>query len=199
MSIGVGLDYVFMHLKVSGSGQSVLTASAQGLTSSQVDLHLADSPLVDQLTAYISKATPYGTGTMYSNGTATMLLSVSFLGQPVQNMTVDWLATRGAVSPRFTKTGSSGTTSTVFTPDTTGSANITMLASSPLTGPISQTHFILVLQAPTPPARTPLQVIESFWYLIVVAVVVVFVGAFYLFRMRTKKQRAEIEAGFEVV
>jgi hypothetical protein len=199
MSIGVGLDYVFVHLTVSESGKSVLTASAQGLSSSQVNLQLANSPLVDQLTALIPKTTFYGAGTMWSNGTATMMLSVSFLGQPVQNLTVDWKATRGAVSPSSTKTGSSGTTSTTFTPDTTGSANITVSASSPLTGPISQTHFIVVLQAPNPPARTTLQVIESLWYYIAAAVVVVFVASFYLLRMRRKKQRAEIEAGFEVV
>jgi hypothetical protein len=199
LSVGVGLDYVFTHLTASGSGQSVLTASSQGLSSSQVSLKLARSPLIDQLSAYIPKETPYGGRTMYSNGTATITLSVSFLGQPVQNLTVGWTVTGGSVSPDPSRTGASGTTSTTFTPSMTGVANITASASSPQTGPISQTYLITVLQAPTPPARTLLQLIESLWYYIAVAVAVALVAAFYLLRMRRKKHRAEIEAGFEVV
>lgn len=199
LSIGVGVDYVSTLLTVSGSGQSVLTAVSSGLSSSQVSLQLAKSPLIDQLSAYIPKATPYGSNTMYSNGTATMALSVSFLGKPVQNLTVYWTIAGGSVSPITTKTGSSGTTSTKFTPNKTGAAKITASASSPQTGPINQTYSILVLQAPPAPHRSFLQVIESLWYYIAAVVVVVFVAVFYLLRMRRKKQRAEIEAGFEVV
>lgn len=199
LSVNVGQDYVSTFLKASGSGQSVLTASSQGLSSSQVNLQLAKSPLIDQLSAYVPKVTLYGAGTMYSNGTATLTLSVSFLGKPVQNLNVTWTIAGGSVSPITTETGTSGITSTTFTPNTTGAAKITASASSPQTGPINQTYSILVLQTPKPPTRTTLQVIESLWYYIVAAVVVVLVAAFYLFRMRRKKQRAEIEAGFEVV
>lgn len=149
LSVGVGADYVSTQLAASGWGQSVLTASSQGLSSSHVSLQLARSPLVVHLSAYIPKVTPYGTRTMYSNGTATMELSVSFLGLPVQNLTVDWTATRGTVSPNPTETRSSGTTSTTFTPSTTGVANITASASSPQTGPISQIYLITVIQTPT--------------------------------------------------
>ncbi|MGD0397137.1 MAG: Ig-like domain-containing protein, partial [Nitrososphaerales archaeon] len=137
------------HLTASGSGQSVLTASSQGLSSSQVDLQLTRSPLVDQLTASIPEETLYGADTMYTNGTATMTLSVSFLGQPVQNLNVSWTVTGGSVSPNPTKTGSSGATSTTFKPNKVGTANITASASSPLTGPIILTHFIAVFQAQT--------------------------------------------------
>jgi len=149
MSAGVGVDYVLTHLTASGSGQSVLTASSQGLSSSQVDLQLTRSPLVDQLTASIPEETLYGADTMYTNGTATMTLSVSFLGQPVQNLNVSWTVTGGSVSPNPTKTGSSGATSTTFKPNKVGTANITASASSPLTGPIILTHFIAVFQAQT--------------------------------------------------
>jgi hypothetical protein len=199
MSVGVGVDYVLVHLAVSGSGQSVLTASSQGLSSSQVDLQLAKSPLVVQLSAYIPKETLYGAGTMFANGTAAMTLSVSFLGTPVQNLAVTWTVTGGSVSPNPTRTGSSGTTSTTFTPNSAGTGNITVSASSPQTGPIRKTDFVSVFQVPTPPPRTPLQVLESLWYYVVAAVAVVFVAVFYVFRMRRKKHRAEIEAGFEVV
>jgi hypothetical protein len=148
VSIGVGLDYVFTHLTVSGSGQSALTISSQGLSSSHVSLQLAKSPLVDQLSAYVPK------GTLYTNGTATMTLSVSFLGEPVRNLTVDWTATGGSVSPTNTKTGSSGATSATFTPDVAGTANITASASSPQTGPISLSYLITVHQVPTTTTTT---------------------------------------------
>jgi len=199
LSVQTGQDYVSTFLTASGSGQSVLTVSSQGLSSSQVNLQLAESPFIDQLSAYIPKVTLYGTGTMYSNGTATLTLSVSFLGESVQNMNVTWMATGGSVSPITTTTGTSGITSTEFTPNTTGTAKITASGSSPLTGPINLTHSILVVQTPKPPTRTTLQVIESLWYYIVAAVVIVLVAVFYLLRMRRKRQRAEIEAGFEVV
>jgi hypothetical protein len=136
---------------------------------------------------------------MYPNGTATMTLSVSFLGQPVQKLNVSWIVTGGSVSPNPTRTGSSGATSTTFKPNKAGVANITASASSPLTGSIKRTYLINVFLAPLPPSRTPLQIIESLWYYVAVAVAVVFVALFYLLRMRRKKQRAQIEAGFEVV
>jgi hypothetical protein len=199
LSVAKRVDYVFTHLTASGSGQSILTASSQGLSSSHVGLQLARSPLADQLSASYPAVKPYVGGTMYSNGTATMTLSVSFLGQPVQNLTADWTVTGGTILPNPTKTGPSGTTSTTFTPSAIGVANITALASSPQTGPISLTYIITVIQTPTRPAPTLLDRIRGFWYLIVVAVAAALVAAFYLFRMRRKKHRAEIEAGFEVV
>jgi hypothetical protein len=199
MSVEKGLDYVSTHLTVSGSGQSALTVSSQGLSSSHVNLQLAKSPLVDKLNAYIPKGTPYGTGTMYSNGTATVTLSVSFLGHPVQSLKVAWTATKGSILPANSTTNSNGVTSATFTPNTIGAASISASASSPQTGPISLTYHITVIQAPKPPSRSLLQQILSYWYLIVVAAAAALVTAFYLLRMRRKKQRAEIEAGFEVV
>lgn len=193
LSIGVGADYVLTHLAASGSGQSVLTASSEGLSSSQVNLQLARSPLVDQLSVYIPK------GTLYSNGTATMTLSVAFLGQPVPNITVHWTATGGYDSPLNTTTGASGSTSTTFTPDVDGPANVTASTSSPLTGPISLSRALYVYQLPVSAKPTLLHTIMGYWYYIVAAVAVVVVGLAYTLRMRGKKQKAEIEAGFEVV
>jgi hypothetical protein len=199
LSIPKGEDYVLKLLTVSGSGVSTLTASSQGLSSSQVGLQLAKSPLVYQLSASVPGTTPYGAGTMWTNGTARVTLTVSFLGAPAQNLTIHWTATGGSVSPVNTTTGSSETTSTVFTPKTSGLANITASASSPLTGPISKSYLLTVI---TPPAKAPetfQQRIEDYWWLIVIAVVIVVALLLYVLRMRRKRQRAEIEAGFEVV
>ncbi len=212
MSVEVGQDYVSTLLPASGSGQSVLTASSQGLSSSQVNLQLARSPLIVQLSASFLGETPYGMGTMYPNDTATLTLSVSFLGKSVQNLNVNWTATIGSVSPTSTKTGSSGTASTTFTPIIAGLvctveqglpcylgiADITASASSPQTGPINKTSYITIYKAPPPPTH-PWYKSQVVWYLIVAAIAVVLVAVFFLFRMRRKKQRAEIEAGFEVV
>jgi len=193
LTIPVGQDYISTLLAASGSGKSTLTSSTQGLASAQVDLQLARSPLIAQLSAYVPK------GTLYSNGTATMALSVTFLGQPIQNLNVSWSATGGSMSPPASTTGASGSTSSRFTPSGAGNANITASASSPQTGPFSQSYAFTVFQAQSPKARSALDVILGLWYLLVAVVAVIAVAAFYLLRMRRKKQRAEIEAGFEVV
>ena len=212
VSVATGQDYVSTLLTASGSGQGVLTASSQGLSSSQVTLQLAVSPLVYQLSAYIPKETAYGAGTMYPNGTATLTLSVSFLGQPVQNMNVTWMATDGSVSPISTETGSSGTTSTTFTPYTDGlactvvgglpcylgTANINASATSPQTGFFSA-HVLIGIYRPPPSPTHPWYKNRLVQYLIVAAVAAAIVAVYFLLRMRRKKQRAEIEAGFEVV
>jgi hypothetical protein len=193
LTVPVGQDYVSTLLAASGSGKSTLTSSAQGLVSAQVDLQLARSPLIAQLSAYVPK------GTLYSNGTATMTLSVTFLGKPIQNLNVSWSATGGSMSPPASTTGSSGSTSSRFTPNGAGNANVTASASSPQTGPFSQSYAFTVFQAQAPKLKSLLDVILSLWYLLVAVIAVVAVAAFYLLRMRRKKQRAEIEAGFEVV
>ncbi len=206
VGVKAGQDYAYVLLVASGSGQSVLTASSQGLSSSQVTLQLAVSPPVDQLSATLPN------GLFYSNDTATLTLTVSFLGQPVQNMNVSWTATMGSISPTTVLTSLSGSATTKFTPITTdllcmvvsrgvcyyGTAKINASASSPVTGPISVTYPIAIYQTP-PPVTYSWYQNRLVQYLIVAAVVVAAVALYYLFRMRRKKQRAEIEAGFEVV
>jgi len=199
LSIGVGLDFVFIHLSVTGSGQSELTASAQGLTSTQESLQVVRSPLVDTLTASVAHKSPYGPGTMWANDTATLTLTVTFLGKPVQNLSVAWTVKGGTITPTHSQTGFSDVASTTFTPTVIGTANVTASTTSPETGPITRSFFLTVIQVPVKPPRTLVQVIESLWYYIAAAAAVAVIAAFYLLRMRRKKQRAEIEAGFEVV
>jgi uncharacterized membrane protein YwaF len=64
---------------------------------------------------------------------------------------------------------------------------------------VNLVYPLIVAQIPQKPPETLAQELIGFWYYIVAAVAVVIVALVYLFRMRRKKQRAEIEAGFEVV
>ena len=77
--------------------------------------------------------------------------------------------------------------------------NITASATSPQTGPLSKDYQLAVYQAPPKPPASIVQVLVSYWYYLLAAVVAAVVALVYVFRLRRKKQRAEIEAGFEVV
>ena len=187
-------DYVFSYLHTKGVGKSVLTATSQDLASSQSNLVSVSSPLVVSL-----DLTNAPLGFIYENQTATWQFSVSLEGQPVQGLNVSWATTGGQLSPISGITGTSGSTSTVFIPGTYGSYNISASAVSPQTGIISQVKTLLVAQVPPKPSPSLAEQILGFWYYFVAAAAVVVVAVVYLFRMRRKKQRAEIEAGFEVV
>jgi hypothetical protein len=196
VTVGIpqGSDDVFSYLHTKGVGQSVLTAISSDLSSSQVQLISTDSPLLIRLTL-VSTSLPY----IYDNQTATFTFSATLDGQPVQDVNVTWGTSAGAVRPDTGNTGASGSTSMVLTPASYGAYNITALANSPQTGPVDLVYHLTVAEALPKPAPTILQQIEGFWYYIVAVVVVVVIAMVYLFRMRRKKQRAEIEAGFEVV
>jgi hypothetical protein len=196
VTVGIpkGNDYVFSYLHVKGVGDTELTASSQDLETSNSGLTTVPSPLVINL-LLTSTSSPI----IYENQTATFTFSAAFDGVPLQNINVTWGSSGGNLSPLNGNTGTSGSTSTVFTPGAFGAYNITASATSPQTGTISSTYPLIVAQVPQKPAPTLVQQIIGFWYYIVAAVAVVVVALVYLFRMRRKKQRAEIEAGFEVV
>jgi hypothetical protein len=188
-------DYLFSYLHTKGIGQSVLKASSQGLISSTVNLQSKPGPLTAKL-ALVSTANSY----IFTNQTATLTFSVSFVGVPLQNVKVAWSTTGGAtLNPVKGNTSASGTDSTVFTPAGPGIYSITANANYPQTGPIASNYSLTVYPAPVKPAPSLIQQILAYWYYIAAAAVVAFVALFYVFRLRRKKQRAEIEAGFEVV
>ncbi len=191
MMIPKGNDYAYVKVNATSDGTSVLTAASQGLSSSQVNLVLALNPLRVSL----SSSRPY----IYTNQTAYLSFSATFLGKPVTNLNVTWVTSKGSLSSPTTSTGTGGSTANVYSPSGSGSVNITATASSPLTGPIFASLPLTIYQAPPKPAPTFIQILLSFWYYIVAAVAVAIVALFYVFRLRRKKQRAEIEAGFEVV
>jgi hypothetical protein len=194
LTIPQGSDYVFTYLHTGGVGATQLTASSQDLSSSQSGLTSVPSPLVVRLLL-----TSTTSGFIYQNQTAIFAFTATFEGIPLQNVNVTWASSGGNLSPLNGATGSSGTSSTVFTPGSFGAYNITASADSPQSGSVHMVYPLIVAQVPPRPAETLAQEIIGFWYYIVAAVVVVVVAMVYLFRMRRKKQRAEIEAGFEVV
>lgn len=194
LGIPKGNDYVSSYLHTKGVGKSVLTASSQDLASSQSNLISVSSPLVVELAL---TSTPLRF--IYQNQTATFQFSVFLEGQPVPGLNVSWATTGGQITPTSGSTGASGSTSTVFIPSTYGEYNVSAGAYSPQTGLVSKVYPLLVVQVPPKPAPSLAQQILSLWYYFVAAAAVVVVAVIYLFRMRRKKQRAEIEAGFEVV
>jgi len=194
LSIPAGSDYVFSYLHTKGVGKSVLTATSQDLASSQSQLVSVPSPLAVNLVLSSTSNT-----FIYENQTATLEFSAFLEGQPVQNLNVTWASSGGTITPLASSTGTSGSTSTTFTPGSYGAYNISATAQSPQTGFVSLVKQIVVAQVPPKPSATFAQQILGLWYYLVAAAVVVVVAVVYLMRMRRKKQRAEIEAGFEVV
>jgi hypothetical protein len=193
LNISTGGDDILTHLSVSGSGSSLLTASSQDLSTSEVDLQLVKSPLSVHLSGYLPL------GELYSNETLSMTLSVYFLGEPVKGANVTWTATEGSIIPSSTSTGQSGQTSTTFNPLSTGNANVTAQGTSPQTGPFRASYIFGVIQPPASPKPTLAADVLRYWYLIVVAAAALIIALAYFVRRRRMKQREEIEAGFEVV
>jgi hypothetical protein len=195
LSIPKGNDYAFTYLNTEGVGQSVLKVSSQGLVSSTVNLVSKPGPLLVTL----DLASAPG-GFIYSNETATLTFTMTFVGTPLQNVNVSWLSTGGATfHPPSGKTGPGGSMSTVFTPPTFGRYNVTATAQTPQTGTVVRTLSFVVAEVPAKPTPSLVEQILGYWYYFVAAAAVIVVVLVYLFRLRRKKQRAEIEAGFEVV
>jgi hypothetical protein len=199
LTIPAGEDYVISFLHATGVGTSTLIATSQGLSSSQANLQSMPGPLV----VHVSLSSTSNTF-IYSNETATFTFTATFDGQPVKNLNVSWTEASsanlgGTITPLLGNTGDSGSTSAVFSPGSYGDYNVTASASSPQTGSISYVYGLLVAQTPQKPTPTLVERIIGYWYYLVAAVAVVAIAVVYLLRMRRKKQRAEIEAGFEVV
>ncbi len=194
LTIPKGSDYIFEYLRITGVGASTLTVTSQDLTSSQVSLKSVPGPLVTKL-LLTSTSLPY----IYENETGTFTFTATFDGEPLQDMNVTWATTAGTIIPQSGSTGTSGSVSTVFSPASFGAYNITVRADSPQSGPIALVYHLTVAQVPPKAAPSLVEQILALWYYIVAAAAVAVVAVVYLFRLRRKKQRAEIEAGFEVV
>ena len=199
VSLGIpkGSDYVFSYLHPKGSGLTTLTASSQDLISSQSVLTVVPSPLV--MTVFpLSPLISTSPNAIFENQTLTVAFSATLDGVSVTDLNVTWGSSGGMLTPQTGNT-STGSTYTVFSPDSPGNYNITARASSPTTGQLTVIYPVFVEAVPKKPAPTLVQQILGYWYYIVAAVAAVVVAVVYLYRMRRKKARAEIEAGFEVV
>jgi hypothetical protein len=194
LGIPKGNDYVFSYLHTKGVGKTTLTASSSDLASSQAPLVSSISPLFVNL-ALTSPSTSF----IYENQTATFTFSATLVGQPLKGLNISWATTGGQISPTFGTTGTSGSSSVVFTPGTYGAYNITAGTDSPQTGVVNLVYHLIVAEVPPKPSPSLAEQILGLWYYLVAAAAVVVIAVVYLLRMRRKKQRAEIEAGFEVV
>jgi hypothetical protein len=191
LTIGAGNDYVSTPLNASGIGRTVLTASSQGLGSSQANLQLVPWSLNVQLTTAKS--------VIFANETAPFTFTASFVATPLQNVTVNWTASGGIVTPKSSRTGSSGVATATFSPTQIGAANVTATTTSPGTGPIKITYPLLVVAVPPKPPLTVVQFIVEFWYIWVAVVVVVILISYYFFRRRRAQAQEELEAAFEAL
>jgi hypothetical protein len=200
LTIPQGNDYIFGFLHTTGEGKTVLTASSQDLSSSQVSLTTVTSPLsVGMVLSSTSPALPSDSPTLiYQNQTATFVFSAYLDGQPIKDINVTWAVNAGSLSVYKGNTGGSGSAATVFTPASFGAYNITATANSPQTGAVDFVRQFTVAQVVPPAPPSILQRIAGLWYFLVAAAAIAAVGVGYLFRMRRKKQREEIEAGFEI-
>lgn len=199
LAIPEGSDYVFSYLHPKEVGTTTLTASSSDLVSTQSVLTVVSSPLVTSVFAASPVISSAPEPVIYANQTLVVEFSATFDGVPVPNMNVSWSTSGGNLTPLSGITDTSGTTSTLFTPGSFGLYNLTARAYSAATGPLFFLYPVLVEQTPTKPVPTLAQQILGYWYYIAAAAAVVVIAVIYLFRMRRKKQRAEIEAGFEVV
>jgi hypothetical protein len=195
LTIPARSDYVYALVKTDGIGMSVMTAVSPGLSSSNTNLQTVPSPLVVTLTPQFPSSRSY----IYTNESMNFVLSATFLGKPLAGANVTWVTPSGTVTPATGLTGSGGAAYATFKPSTYGQDNVTASSSSPQTGSFTTTYSFTVFQVPQKAPLTWAQVLLSYWYFIAAAVAIAIIAVFYLFRMRRKKQRAEIEAGFEVV
>jgi hypothetical protein len=194
LGIPKGNDYVFTYLHTKGVGKTTLTVSSSDLASSQTPLVSSPSPLVVSL-LLTSPPAAY----IYENQTATFTFSATLVGRPLQGLNISWATSGGQITPTFGSTGTSGTTSVVFTPGSFGAYNISAGTDSPQTGEVNLVYHLIVIEVPPKPSPSLAEQILGLWYYLVAAAAVVVIAVVYVLRMRRKKQRAEIEAGFEVV
>jgi hypothetical protein len=191
LTIPAGADYISRPLSTEGVGLGTLTASSSGLVSSSATLQMLAFPVTVDLA--LSKPI------IFANQTAVVTGSISFLGAPLRNASILWLAGGGVAIPANGTTDAGGQASTTFRPNGPGQDNITLIIQAPSLGTIQFTTQLTVLAVPPKPPISILQIIVSYVYFIIAGVVVVIGALVYVFRVRRKKAKAELEAGFEAV
>ncbi len=191
LTIPAGADYVSKVLMTDGLGSGTLTASSSGLAPSSANLQVLAFPV----SANVTLSKPF----IFANQTAIASATVTFLGTPLRNASIIWLADGGLALPSNGTTNSAGQATTTFRPNGPGQDNITLIVQVPALGDLQFRSQLTVLQVPPKPAPTIIQIVLSYIYYIVAAVVAVIVALVYLFRLRRRKAKAELEAGFEAV
>ncbi|MDA4118265.1 MAG: hypothetical protein OK455_07970 [Thaumarchaeota archaeon] len=191
LTIAPGLDYAIGSLVGAGAGAGTFTASSPGLGSSTADLQLLQYPVVLTLTP--------GKPVIYANQTTSLVFTATFLGKPISNASVTWVGMNGIAIPANGTTSPAGQASSTFRPNGPGGANVTAVIKTPALGSLNFTAQLSILPVPQKAPPTIVQELRQYIIYIVVAVVALVGVSIYVFRVRRKKARAELEAGFEVV
>jgi len=191
LTINKGEDFVSTSVQASAVGFTTFTASSSGLAGSQAVLTTVPVPL----TATISPASYL----VYSPQVTALTLYVDLLGQPLSGASVSWTTSTGSLSSSSSTTDASGVASVNFVPGPLGAANVTAVVSDPAIGQVVTSVELTVALPPPPPAPSLAQEFLSYGYLLLIPVAIIIVYAFYTFRKRRAKRRAELEAAFQTV
>ena len=190
-----GQDCVAIGLNVAASGSATLTAESTGLVPSLVKMSAVGIALT------VSRS-PASTS-IYSDSQATLTLTVTLEGAPVQGVQASWNSSTGSISPNITATNNNGVTSTQFTPPSgnpRGFARVIASLSSPDFGTVSAPFGVTYTPRPVKTPPTLAQTIFSYMiYVVPIVVAVLAVAVFITIRRRRRRARDELEAGFQTL
>ncbi len=175
--------YVSFNSPGSSSVSTSLTASAQGLTSSTIQVTIEPYPL----SVSLSLSNPQ----LQQGQTAVVTATVSLGGNGLGGATVKFTSTNCVVTPAQTATSKAGVAQATISSCNPGSAVITATVSSPAIGTplqassqLQQTTTVSIL----PPAQkpSPIQTLLTFPYVLILAAVVIIavLGVLILLRRR---------------
>jgi hypothetical protein len=184
-SINQGGSYVIVPIHPLSSGTTTLTITSQGLATATVQLQVLDSPFAVRLAA--------SSLSIFTNGTATVTLSMTIDGQGVSGANVTWSSTSGTVVPTVSTTNDQGQAAVTFRPTAAGVANVTAVVSSALAPTQDLSTQIIVAAVPQSNNKGLLGTLLSFPYvlLFVAVAAVAVIIAFVLIRRRRRGKEAE--------
>ncbi|MEM0118570.1 MAG: hypothetical protein QXV32_08980 [Conexivisphaerales archaeon] len=183
-------SYVSFNSPGSSSVTTSLTASAQGLTSSSIQVTIEPYPL--------SFSVSLPSTQLQQGQTAVVTASVTLGGQGLGGATVKWSSTNCQITPVQSTTSSAGIAQATLSSCNPGSAVITASLSSPVIGNpvqsgslLQQTATLSITQPP--PKPSPLQLLLTFPYvLILVAVIIIAVLGVLIFIRRRNSNFEEM-------
>lgn len=190
LSIPKGDDFVSTFVQTSAVGSTTLTAGSSGLSSSTVFLSVLPLPLT---------ATLSGPSLTNMNQPSAISLTVTLVGDPLSGASLTWSATKGTLSSASSTTDAVGKATALFTPTSTGRANITVVVTDAAIGVSQASVFLTVFPTPIQPPPTLAEQIVAYSYLILIPIAIIVAYIFFRIRKRRAKRRAELEAAFQTV
>lgn len=165
--IPLGQTYAYTPVTFNDPGSSpsstTLTASSQGFSSSSMQVTVNPFPLTSSVSSPVTQ--------LELGGSTSVLVSVMLQGQGVQGASIKWSSPSCVVTPQQQYTSSSGTAQATISSCTAGTAVVTATISSPTIGTVQKT-LTLTVMAPQP-KPSPLQILFSFPYVLILAGIIV--------------------------